>query len=306
MIESLRQVCYHGQRPGPHLLITGGVHGDEFEPMAAVRRLIKVWPKHHFAGRVTLIPVVNEPAFLRQRRTAEDGLDLARTCPGNVTGSVTERVAALLSRQIQEADYYVDLHTGGTALELAPMVGYMLHPNRGVLEQQRRMANAFGLPIVWGTSAELEGRSLSVARDANVPAIYAEFGGAGICKKEGVEAYVEGCLNVAAALSMIEGRAAPVSARYTVEDHRAGSGHLQVQYPSPADGYFETCVQLMDAVGVGEPLGSIVGPMGEVLATVSAREAGLVLMLRNMPSVRRNEPLATILPISAPGKIVCG
>ena len=30
-----------GDENGPHLLITGGVHGDEFEPMAAVRRLIR-------------------------------------------------------------------------------------------------------------------------------------------------------------------------------------------------------------------------------------------------------------------------
>ena len=29
-----------GRLPGPHLLITGGVHGDEFEPMMAIRRLL--------------------------------------------------------------------------------------------------------------------------------------------------------------------------------------------------------------------------------------------------------------------------
>ena len=35
---ALRQI--EGRQPGPHVLITGGVHGDEFEPMAAIRRLI--------------------------------------------------------------------------------------------------------------------------------------------------------------------------------------------------------------------------------------------------------------------------
>ena len=33
-------------------------------------------------GRLTLIPLVNEAAYQLGRRTAEDGLDLARTCPG--------------------------------------------------------------------------------------------------------------------------------------------------------------------------------------------------------------------------------
>ena len=68
--------------PGPHLLITGGVHGDEFEPMAAIRRLIGPLRAGRIRGRVTLVPVVNEPAFRRGQRTAEDGLDLARTLPG--------------------------------------------------------------------------------------------------------------------------------------------------------------------------------------------------------------------------------
>lgn len=41
------------------------------------------------------------------------------------------------------------------------------------------MARAFGLPLIWGTDPTLPGRSLSVARDANVPAIYAEYLGGG-------------------------------------------------------------------------------------------------------------------------------
>ena len=87
-----------GQEPGPHLLITGGVHGDEFEPMAAVRLLIRRVCPESLRGRLTLVPVVNEPAFRRGQRTAEDGLDLARTCPGRPDGSVTERIAHALRR----------------------------------------------------------------------------------------------------------------------------------------------------------------------------------------------------------------
>ena len=100
----------------PHLLVTAGVHGDEFEPMAAVRELIRALDpmRPRLRGRVTLAPVVNEAAFLRGQRTAEDGLDLARTCPGRADGTITERVAASLSQLIRAADYYIDLHTGGT------------------------------------------------------------------------------------------------------------------------------------------------------------------------------------------------
>ena len=38
-MELARQV-FGGQVDGPKLLVTGGVHGDEFEPMAAISWLI--------------------------------------------------------------------------------------------------------------------------------------------------------------------------------------------------------------------------------------------------------------------------
>ena len=305
-MDALLQKTIEGSTDGPHLLITGGVHGDEFEPMTAIRRLIKVWPRDHLCGRITLIPVVNQPAFQRGTRIAEDGLDLARTCPGKPVGSITEELARHLCRQIRAADYYIDLHTGGTALELLPLVGYMLHPESKVLDQQRRMARAFNLPIIWGTSAELEGRSLSIARDAGVPAIYAEYGGAAVCDRRGVEAYVNGCLNVAAALGMIRQRRPSPCVEYLVEDRRRQSGHLQIQHPAPCDGFFESVVSLGEIVAAGQPLGHVVDPLGENPRQVSAAEAGLVLMLRSFPRVRRGDSLAAMLPATAPGKVQLG
>src|SRR5437870_6628275 len=144
-----------GHDPGAHVLITGGVHGDEFEPMAAVRRLITILRPDKLRGKVTLVPVVNEPAFRLGRRTADDGLDLARTCPGRQDGSVTEQIAFALSELIRTADYYIDLHTGGTRLRVLPLVGYTLHSDPAILATQRRMARAFGLPLLWGTDPNL-------------------------------------------------------------------------------------------------------------------------------------------------------
>ena len=169
---------FTGQADGPHLLITGGVHGDEYEPMAAIRRLIQHFSRAErdhgaapWRGRLTFVPVVNQPAFARNRRTAEDDKDLARTCPGRADGSVTERLADALSALIRSADFYIDLHTGGTIYDIMPLAGYVLHANAAVLDQQRAMARAFNLPLIWGTNPNLTGRSLSVARDASVPAI---------------------------------------------------------------------------------------------------------------------------------------
>ena len=191
---TLQQQVIEGTQKGPNLLILGGVHGDEFESMAAIRRLLDHLDPAALRGRLTAIPVVNEAAYWRGQRTAEDELDLARTCPGRADGSITERTAHAVSEEIRRADYLIDLHSGGIVMEFYPTVGYTLHPDKAVLDVQRRMARALNMPIIWGTSAHLDGRTLSVARDAKVPAIYAEWMGGGTCDPQGADAYFEGCL----------------------------------------------------------------------------------------------------------------
>jgi predicted deacylase len=289
-----------GQQPGPHLLITGGVHGDEFEPMIALRRLTTAPELLALRGRLTLVPVVNEAAFACGSRVAEDGLDLARTCPGRPDGSVTEQTAHALSELIRTADYYIDLHTGGLALTVWPLVGYMLHERADVLDQQRAMARAFNLPVIWGTDSHLEGRSLSVARDANVPAIYAEYLGGGHCSLAGVEAYVQGCLNVMACLSMLDAPPVQSQVQFVVEDPRPNSGHMQRCYPSPAAGCFEAAVELGQPVSIGQPLGWVVDPLGHEQHEVLAAQSGRILVLRTFCAVRKGDSLAVILEHDLP------
>lgn len=299
----LKTRVFRGTTDGPHLLITGAVHGDEFEPMAAIRRLIDLFETDTslastLSGRVTLVPVVNEAAFLRGHRCAEDGLDLARVCPGRADGTVTERTARALSDLIESADYYIDLHTGGTEYSILPLAGYAIHKDSTILETQRRMAQVFNLPIVWGTAGNLDGRSLSVARDAGVPAIYCEYLGAATCHEDGVVDYVEGCLNVMSELGLIKRERPKNRVTTTVEDPRPGSGHLQVCNPSPITGYFEPVVALGDAVQVGDPLGTVFDVMGTDRQTIVAQQSGIVLLLRTFPRVHEGASVAVILETS--------
>lgn len=284
---------------GPHLLITAGVHGDEFEPMAAVRRLSKTIDTSQLNGRVTLVPVVNEPAFHRGNRAAEDGLDLARTCPGSADGSITERIAHALSQLICSADYYIDLHTGGAMLEVMPLTGYVLHANPEILAVQRKMAVAFNLPLVWGTTPTLEGRSLSVARDANVPAIYVEHGGGGRCDPAKTDELVAGCDNVMDELDMLrQARRPPSRVRHVVHDDKPSSGHMQINHPAPAAGFFEPAIKLGEMIEAGQPLGEVVDLLGDAPVSVAASQSGVVAVLRSFRSVQAGDALATIVEVN--------
>ncbi len=283
---------------GPHLVITAGVHGDEYEPMAAVRSLIRTLHAGQLKGRVTLVPVVNQPAFHRGERVAEDGLDLARTCPGRHDGSVTERIAHVLSQLIRCADFYIDLHTGGALFELMPLTGYVLHAKPEVLDAQRRMAIAFNLPLVWGTTPTLEGRSLSVARDASVPAIYVEHGGGGPCDPAKVADLVVGCRNVMAELGMLQEPHRWTSrVRDIIHDAKPSSGHMQINNPSPAAGFFEPAVKLGQMIEAGGLLGAVVDVLGDAPMSVAATNSGIVAVLRSAPAVNKGDSLATIIKV---------
>lgn len=291
----LKTITKKADQEGPHLLITGGVHGDEFEPMAAIRQLAAPNAPQLQRGQLTLVPVVNEPAFLRGHRTGEDELDLARVCPGDPNGSTTEQIAHALSELISQADYYIDLHTGGTTLQVLPLAGYGLHPDKEILEQQRLMARAFNLPLVWGTDGSLPGRSLSIARDCGVPAIYTEYLGGAQCDPAGIEAYFQGCLNVMGLLEMIEHQQPPSKIRHVVEDPRKSSGHMQICHPAPMTGYFEPAIQLGDPISQGMLLGTICDPGGERKETILAEKTGLVIVLKTFPRVLEGEALAVVM-----------
>jgi len=302
MTITLMQQTFQGSSDGPHLLITGGVHGDEFEPIAAIRRLIQRFQLQDesvcdLQGRVTLIPVVNESAFLRGHRCGEDGKDLARTCPGHADGSLTEQTAHALSQLIRSADYYIDLHTGGTELSVFPLAGYVMHANPAVLEVQRRMARAFNLPVIWGTAANLDGRTLSVARNADVPAIYCEYLGSATSSREGVEAYVEGCLNVMSEIGMLDRPKLANQVQYFVENPAPGSGHMQVCNPSPCSGYFETALKPGDRVYAGDLLGTVFPLDDAEPQPIRSTQTGIVLVLRTFPRVLAGESVGVILEL---------
>jgi predicted deacylase len=280
---------------GPRLLISAGVHGDEYESIAAIHQLLQLLPGQLLRGTVTLVPVVNEAAFWRGDRVAEDGLDLARICPGDPAGSITERAADELSTLIRQADYYIDLHTGGTTMMVAPLAGYTLHPDAGVLDKQRQMARAFNLPIVWGTDYRHKGRSLSIACEASIPAIYCEYEGGGRCNPAGIRDYVDGCLNVIGWLEMIDRQAPPSQVKYVAEDSREGSGHLQVCNPSPCDGLFFPEVLLGDFIGRGMAFGTVVDLAGENTQTVVSEQGGVVIVLRSRPNVKQGDSLVVVM-----------
>jgi predicted deacylase len=91
--------------------------------------------------------------------------------------------------------------------------------------------------------------------------------------------------------------------KYSVEDYRKNSGHLQVMYPSPLKGVFSPSVILGDIVEEGDMLGEVQDLKEGTILKIQAEESGVVFLVRTVPSVRNGEALAGILPITQTGKV---
>ncbi|MDR7197882.1 putative deacylase [Dyadobacter sp. BE34] len=301
-IENELATVIAAEQQGPAVLISAGVHGDEYEPMVAAVELAAILPGMLTHGQVTVVPVVNPDAYGWGSRQGSDGLDLARICPGNHIGSASEAYAARISSMIEQADYYVDMHTGGLTYEIHPLAGYMLHPDEGILDIQRQMARCFDVPLIWGTDYRPQGRTLSVARDAKVPAVYLEFGGGTGFRRQVVDTYVAGVINLLRYLGMIEGEVSRSPEPYWLEDHRPDSGYLQGKMPSPAEGILMAGVALGETVSAGQYFGRIFDPVSGVSHSVSADVAGIVFLKRAIVKVKSGDALGGILPITQKGK----
>lgn len=169
----------NGARPGPRVVLTGGVHGGEFAGVDAAAQLAGLLTPEEVCGQVVLCPVANPPAVYQGRLGASplDGVNINRVFPGDPDGGPTERLAAWLFAQLLPgADAYADLHSGGIDETLTDFVGYRLTGDAALDATTRGMAHAVGYPdVILGTDAS-GGNSQAAAARRGVPAILVETG----------------------------------------------------------------------------------------------------------------------------------
>ena len=89
--------------------------------------------------------------------------------------------------------------------------------------------------------------------------------------------------------------AAPIKPPLVVEDIRPNSGHMQLNHPTPCEGFFEPAVQLGDWVKQGDVIGTVVDFLGERKEVVHAQYGGLVIVLHTFARIDPGVSVAVIM-----------
>lgn len=281
-----------GSKAGPTLLVLAGVHGDEYEGIAAIPQIFGAINSQHLRGRLLMAPICNMPAYeAAQRSSPIDGLNLARVFPGDVNGSITRQIAWWLSRKLlPQADFLIDLHTGGIAYEIPTLIGYARDPGE-LGKASQEAAAAFGASVMWGHPLPLPaGRSISAATSMGIPSLYSEAPGGGGCDPDVVACFRDGVLNVMTHLGMINRE----PSRRRLTHHLVGDGNLDTVIQARVDGFFQREVSLLENVKRGQRLGAIRDPIGAEMEQVDADQDGVIIMLRAIPRVKAGDGLAHI------------
>jgi len=273
-----------GALPGPALAVTAGVHGDEFEGVRALFDFFNSLDTSALRGSVIAVPVANPPAHRACRRTSPvDGVNLARVFPGRDDGTVSEQIAAVLTREvIGKADFYLDLHSGGVRYAMPSMAGYAAFDPRG-----RAAAEAFGAPVIWGHPAIEPGRTISIALELGIPFLYCEAWGSGRIAPADLLMMRRGITNLLRHLGMLPGMPdIPAPPRVL-----SGAGNTDDGLAAGADGFLMLDVLLLDRVIAGQRLGRLVDLQGSTIETYAAPRSGTVALTHEMPVVARGDTL---------------
>src|SRR5215510_3700862 len=91
----------NGAAPGPVLALVGGTHGSEYTSILALQRLRRELEPTRMRGAAILVHMANPPAFYGRRvYYGPDGKNLNRVYPGKADGTVSERMAHAITREV--------------------------------------------------------------------------------------------------------------------------------------------------------------------------------------------------------------
>lgn len=292
--------CYAicGEKEGPVLCITSGVHGTEYPGIAANLQLYRDIAPKELAGTVIGCTMCNFEAFAHKSMFVNplDKKNLNDVFPGNPDGSITEVIANVLLHQLVScADYHIDMHSGDSIEYLHPYVFY--HRNSDgrteIDEKAHAMAKAYALDYIAVTEAGGPGASdignfYASVSELGVPCIQPEIGGIGLVDEKTKRLHYQGARNVLALLGMLEAETVTENGGQVVLDSF-------YRLRSTNNGVYSCFVSPGERIKKGQKLAVITDYHGLCeLEAFHAEEDGVVLWTMAGLAAKKNDTLLAL------------
>jgi predicted deacylase len=263
-----------GTRPGPVVWVQAGTHGDEYGGIRALQEVVRDLDPATMAGTVVALMAANLPAFQglgRVNPNPDDQADLSNLFPGDAGGFQADRIAAALHPLITaQADYFIDLHTGGDRFR---QQAFVLYTVTGTVAAERldALARGFGIPTLWRDTLRIFPRKIfTVLAGAGIPSFLLEVGGGQPLEPADLRLQADAVRGFLTAVKVLPGDP-PRLPRHTILD-----GYRIVT--NGRGGFFEPAVRPGDRIKSGDRLGFIRDVQGDIVETLIAPDGSDIVL----------------------------
>ncbi|MEQ8714749.1 MAG: succinylglutamate desuccinylase/aspartoacylase family protein [Cyclobacteriaceae bacterium] len=270
------------KKPGPVLLLSGGLHGDEINGVEIVRRIIEDDLHIPLKGTIICIPVINVYGFIHFSRYVPDGKDVNRSFPGNRNGSLASRVAYYLTRDvIPQIDYGIDFHTGGADRTNYPQVRCMMDDARNA-----ELARVFNAPFMLHSKFRTGSLRQTAAKKDKRIIVY-EGGESSRFDEFAIQQGMDGAIRIMNHLGMR-------NEEVMTPEHESRLIKNSSWIRARASGLFQTLIKSGELIKKNQVVGHITDPFGEFKVPVKASATGYVIGLNNNPIVHQGDAIMHI------------
>ncbi len=272
---------FRHKEPGPVVLLSGGLHGDEVNGIEIVRRILdKKIHQKLLRGTIIAMPIINMYGFINFSRDVPDGKDVNRSFPGKEEGSLASIVAHTITRKIlPEIDFGIDCHTGGSSRTNWPQIRY---------EDGDRLAkeisDAFAAPFTLN-SAVIKGSFREAAKNMGKTVLVYEGGETLRIDPRTVEEGIKGIHRVLHHFDMLAHSQKPGKTYYFRESQWVRA---------EVSGLFRYKSESGRKVKAGQTIGYISSPINEYSAKVRSPLDGYIIGHNNFPLVHKGDALFNI------------
>lgn len=274
-------IIERSKKPGPTVLITAGIHGDEVNGVEIVRQIIAKGINKPKKGTIICIPVINVFGFLHMDRLFPDGRDLNRVFPGIRGGSLASRVAfKVVTEILPHADLILDFHTGGADRFNSAQVRII--KGEDTLD---KLAEVFGAPFVL-YSKNLKKSFRNTCYKLGIPVLLFEGGKSFHIDNTITNTGVNGVKRVLHYLGML-------NSKFRVSDPKKSCIYITESKWIRANysGMFKSIVNINSEVKKGDVLGNITDPYGSFNHFVKAPNNGYIFNINESPIIYQGDAI---------------
>ncbi len=293
-LEYIPLTIVKGKKENPVFTIVAGIHGYEYPPIIAVQELLGEIDPENLQGTLIILPIANVASFYKRSPFVNplDGKNLNTSFPGSSSGSITEKIADWITKEvIPQTDVFLDIHGGDASEDLLPFICYYDNKDSQT-EKARQLSEASGMEYVVSYPYNIGKKepakyAFKQAVKDGIVALSIEAGKLGNVQSANVELIKNAVYN------MLD-----YSGIYKTERKISSSNkkYLNNQYyiRVPEKGIFYSSVKSGDAIIKDQNVGYITDDFGKILHQITAPVSGIVLYKVGTPPVNVGETLFCI------------